>query len=290
MKPGKPSYTAEGAAAIRALETLAPAHRRVFEDRYALALLSTARRIRMLPGIRHVIAHLVESKLPGVMAFAAGRARWMDDRLMRAAPSLDQIVLLGAGYDTTFARHPDLAERLAYFEVDHPDTQISKMERIARRRDVFGEAFDRVRTVAVDFQREDLETRLLEEGYRADARTCFIWSGVTMYLDREAVEETLRVIGRAAPGSHVLFDAVVKREFERPEYEKAREMFRKWGEAIRFTIDTEDVKDLLGRFGLEVAEITEGPALQEMYFAKDDPRRIQPGGILVHGRRIGGQA
>ena len=286
MKVGKPSYTAEGAAAIRALETLAPARFRVFEDRYALALLSTARRIRMLPGIRQVIVRLVEKKLPGVMAFTVGRARWFDERLLAIAPGIEQIVLLGAGYDTTFARHPDLVGRLAYFEVDHPDTQVSKMERVARHRDLFGDAFDVVRTVGVDFEREDLEARLLEEGYHPDRRTCFVWSGVTMYLDRAAVEGSLRLIGRAAPGSHVLFDAVVKREFERPEYARARAIFQKWGEAIRFTIDPEDVKDLLGRFGLEVAEITEGPALREMYFAKDDPRRIQPGGILVHGRRV----
>jgi len=285
MRPGRPSYTAEGAAAIRALETLAPAHFRVFEDRYALALLSTARRIRMLPGIRHLIVRMVERKLPGVIAFTAARARWIDERLLAAAPAVDQIVFLGAGYDTTFARHPELAERLAYFEVDHPDTQISKMERIARRRHVFGETFDRVRPVAVDFQREDLETRLLEEGYRPDARTCFVWSGVAMYLDREAVERTLRVIGKAAPGSHLLFDALVKREFERSEYARARAIFQKWGEAIRFTIDPEDVKEFLGRFGLEVVDLTEGPALREMYFAKEDPRRIQPGGIVVHGRR-----
>ncbi len=286
MKPGKPSYTAEGAAAIRALETLRPPRSRVFEDRYARALVGTARRIRMLPGIRQFMFRLIESQLPGVMAFAAARARWMDDRLLAAAPALDQIVFLGAGYDTTFARHPELPERLAYFEVDHPDTQVSKKERVARRRDLFGDSFDLVRTVAVDFQREELEARLLEEGYRPDRRTCFIWSGVTMYLDREAVEKTLGLIGKAAPGSHVLLDAVVKREFERPEYAKARQIFAKWGEAIRFTIDPEDVKDLLGPFGLEVAELTDGPALRDMYFAQDDPRRIQPGGLLVHGRRV----
>lgn len=285
MKPGQPSTTAEGAAAIRAFETLGPRHRRVFEDRFALALLSTARRIRLLPGIRHVIVRLVERKLPGVIAFTAARARWIDDRLLAAAPALDQIVILGAGYDTTFARHPDLTERLAYFEVDHPDTQASKKARIARRRDVFGDSFERVRTVSIDFEREDLETRLLAEGYRPERRTCFIWSDVTMYLDREAVEATLRVIGKAAPGCHLLFDAVVKSEFERPEYARARAIFQKWGEAIRFTIDPEDVKGLLGRFGLEVVELTEGPALREMYFAKNDPRRIRPGGILVHGRR-----
>ena len=285
MKPGQPSTTAEGAAAIRALETLGPRRGRVFEDRYAFALLSLRRRLHMLPGIRHLIVRSVERKLPGVIAFTAARARWIDERLLAAAPAVDQIVFLGAGYDTTFARHPELAERLAYFEVDHPDTQISKMERIARRRGAFGETFDRVRTVAVDFQREDLEARLLEEGYRADRRTCFIWSGVTMYLDREAVEGTLRVIGKAALRSQLLFDALVKREFERPEYARARAMFQKWGEAIRFTINPEDVKEFLGRFGLEVAELTEGPALREMYFAKNDPRRIRPGGILVHGRR-----
>jgi O-methyltransferase involved in polyketide biosynthesis len=110
VKPGKPSYTAEGAAAIRALETLTPGPRRVFEDAYAIALLSTARRIRMLPGIRHVIARLVERNLR-VMAHAGRAAGSTPSDRHRTGDRADRA--RGAGYDTTFLRHPDSTGRPA---------------------------------------------------------------------------------------------------------------------------------------------------------------------------------
>lgn len=282
MKPGRPSYTAEGAAALRALEgTRRPGHR-VFEDPYAKAFLTLRTRWRLWPGTRSLAERLIERVLPGVISFTAVRVRWMDDLLVRLAPELEQIVILGAGYDTTFARHPEFLQRLDYFEVDHPTTGAAKKARIALRPDIFGDMFSRVRTVHVDFEREDLLERLRANGYDPSRRTAYVWSGVTMYLERPAVESTLRIIGQSAPGSHLIADLVARRGLGDARSSRSLRYFQKRGEPIRFLIDPGEIKQFIAPFGLEVEEIAVGEALRERYFAADDPRRLTKYGYLLH--------
>jgi methyltransferase (TIGR00027 family) len=284
MRPGRPSFTAEGAAAIRALETIRPARLRVFEDPFAHAFLTGRTRWRTWPGVRRVIDRFLERTLPGVIPFAAARARWMDDLLVELAPEAEQIVFLGAGYDTTFARHPELPRRLAYFEVDHPDTGSAKRARIAARPDLFGDAYERVRTVTVDFERESLLERLEGQGFSLAKRTIYVWSGVIPYLERAAVESTLRLLARSAPGSHIIADLVAARGLKDPSAQRSLRYFKKLGESIRFMMDPEDLKTIIGPIGLQVESVVMGDVLRDRYFAPEDPRRVSRFAYLIHLR------
>ena len=64
----------------------------------------------------------------------------------------------------------------------------------------------------LDFERDDLIATLTEHGYRADARTFFIWEGVTQYLTEDAVRATLGALQGAPPGSRLVF-TYVRRDF-----------------------------------------------------------------------------
>ncbi|MDP3939208.1 MAG: class I SAM-dependent methyltransferase [Deltaproteobacteria bacterium] len=284
MKPGRPSFTAEGAAAIRALETLRPLRLRIFEDPYASAFLSRRTRWRTWVGLRLLIERLMERALPGVIPFTVARARWMDDLLVELAPRAEQIVILGAGYDTTFARHPELPRRLAYFEVDHPDTGQAKRARIAARPELFGDSYDKVRSVAVNFERENLIERLGENGFDLGKQTVYVWSGVIPYLERSAVESTLRQLARSASGSHIMADLVAARGLKHKHASRTLRYFKKLGESIRFMMDPEDLKTIIAPVGLHVESVVMGESLREMYFKPEDPRRVSKFAYLVHLR------
>ena len=60
--------------------------------------------------------------------------------------------------------------------------------------------------VPADFEKEDWLTRLIDAGFNPSQPALFIWEGVILYLDREAVEDTLRKIAGTARGSVVAFD------------------------------------------------------------------------------------
>lgn len=67
--------------------------------------------------------------------------------------------------------------------------------------------------------------RLTAAGFDPGERTLFLWEGVTMYLDRAAVEDTLRKIASTAQRSVVAFDYFITDVLE------SRALYRRYGRA-----------------------------------------------------------
>jgi methyltransferase (TIGR00027 family) len=68
---------------------------------------------------------------PGPRASAIARTKLIDDLIREASPVIDQLVILGAGYDTRAHRLGCLSDRAVY-EIDHPSTQGYKRAVLAR--------------------------------------------------------------------------------------------------------------------------------------------------------------
>ena len=56
--------------------------------------------------------------------------------------------------------------------------------------------------VPADFEQEDWLAQLVRAGFDPHRPALFLWEGVIVYLDRAAVEETLRKIAGTAPVSY----------------------------------------------------------------------------------------
>ena len=133
--------------------------------------------------------------------FVAVRHRFAEDVIAEAvARGVRQVVVLGAGLDTFAYRHTH--EGLRVYEVDFPATGAWKRQRLTEA----GIAVpDSVTYVGVDFERDDLMSRLTEGGFDASSPAEFLWLGVVPYLSREAVAATLRAVA-TVPGAEVVFD------------------------------------------------------------------------------------
>ena len=83
------------------------------------------------------------------------------------------------------------------FEVDLP-VNIDRKKAAVQR--ALGALPASVRLVPLDFEHDDLIAALAEHGYRADARTFFIWEGVTQYLTDDAVRATLDAAAAGGAG------------------------------------------------------------------------------------------
>lgn len=113
-----------------------------------------------------------------------------------------QYVICGAGMDTFAFRNENPHIRI--FEIDHPDTQRYKLERI---RKLEWNIPANVRYVAVDFSKDDMAAKLKQAGYDPAAPTFFAILGVTYYLTLPVFEETLeRISAIASFGSKLVFD------------------------------------------------------------------------------------
>lgn len=133
------------------------------------------------------------------------RARYAEDCLEQAIKfGAEQYVILGAGFDTFAFRRKDLLGNLHVFELDHPATQSSKKERIQQQG---WDLPDELHFIPIDFLNEDLPTVLKHSSFDCTKRTFFSWLGVTYYLTKEALYQTLRSLSEIAPArSSVVFD------------------------------------------------------------------------------------
>jgi methyltransferase (TIGR00027 family) len=128
------------------------------------------------------------------------RSRVAEDVIeQQARVGVDQYVILGAGLDTFAYRgsHPDLR----VYEVDHQATQAWKRQRLVE----LGMATPaNLVFVEIDFERQGLRDVLKESGFEFERRAVFSWLGVTMYLTRDAISQTLATIALGAAGTRVV--------------------------------------------------------------------------------------
>ena len=135
MREGRASRTAEHNALFRALESALPERRRLFEDFLARAFLgrpfALVARLAALPGLRDLLPAFVDGRWPGVRSSVVARTRLIDDTIAASLGRTEQLVVLGAGFDSRAYRLPGLAG-IRVFEVDHPDTQADKRAALER--------------------------------------------------------------------------------------------------------------------------------------------------------------
>jgi methyltransferase (TIGR00027 family) len=187
---------------------------------------------------------------------ASARMTFFDAAVDRYLAGIAQFVILGAGFDTRAFRLPKDV-RVRSFEVDAPKTQAVKRE-ILERADIDSTG---VTFVAADFEKEDWLTRLVDAGFDPGKPALFLWEGVMTYLDKEAVEATLRKIASTAKGSVVAFDYFTTEPLESKAlyWRYARAGTRAAGEPLKFGVDStppsrERLAELLRSCGLALVE------------------------------------
>jgi methyltransferase (TIGR00027 family) len=196
------------------------------------------------------------------------RTRLIDDAIAASLGRIEQLVILGAGFDSRAYRMPGL-RRITVFEVDHPDTQTTKRRVLGR---VLATPPEHVRFVAIDFQKLDLASAMAEAGYRESARTFILWEGVTNYLTEAAVDATLRWCSRASPGSLVLFTYVHRDVLTRPHlFAGTKNLFaslERVGERLTFGLEPGELGAFLAARGLSLESDVGAAEYRERYFGE----------------------
>jgi methyltransferase (TIGR00027 family) len=273
MKTGQESQTA-----VLTCMGRAAAHGRTkvaaFSDPTALQLLPDEARARVerfragevQPGLRGVVE---QKLLAGLCQLMVPRTVAIDESLHGAA--CPQVVILGAGLDGRAWRMPELRDAKV-FEVDHPDSQRAKRERVAALAPVSRD----VRFVPVDFERDRLDDALAAAGHDPSRPTAWVWEGVVMYLTKPDVEATLGVIEqRSAAGSSLVV------AYRSPAFLlQVASLVVAWsGEPHRSTYKVEEMRALLAQFGFGVTRDEDLPSVALRLSA-------EPGGKALQHMRI----
>lgn len=277
MKKRQSSVTAEGIALVRAMESERPANERICYDPYAKYFSSSA--LMLLARFFLKIGY-AEKRGPGAYEFLVTRCRHIDEYLQSSlAKGIQQLVILGAGYDSRAYRFEALKRGIKVFEVDHPATQAKKVERLIK---VFRALPDHVVYVPVDFQTQTLEEQLCGSGYEAHAKTLFIWEGVIEYLTPEAVDRTLAfVTNRSGAGSSIIFDyvyaSVIEGRVKRGEAASMARSSRFTGEGLVFGIEEGTIEEFLSQRGFHQVQNATSRELDRLYLTgANQGRHVAP--------------
>jgi methyltransferase (TIGR00027 family) len=187
-------------AAIRAMES-----RRkdgLFTDPYADKLAGDTG--------RELLAAAIAESGERSMVQIVVRTRFLDDALLRAVRSAEQLVILAAGMDAR-------AYRLAWpdgttvYELDQPAV-------IATKDDLLADDEPRCRRVGVGVDlADDWPAALTAAGFDTDTPTVWLIEGLLQYLDEDAVRTLFdRVNSLSAPESTLVYDVVGKTLLESP--------------------------------------------------------------------------
>ena len=281
MQDGKASRTAQYMAFFRALETQGRPARRLFDDPYALALLSgtlrTFARFARFPMLGRLVHGVLELGWPYTRSSGVVRTRAIDDWVRQGIRGgARQLVLLGAGFDSRGLRLEE-AKAIAVFEVDHPATQREKEKRLQV---YIGRLPANIRYIAVDFERDHLERKLIEAGFEPGIPSVVVWEGVISYLTESAVESTFTLLARLlAPSSSLIFTYMHKGALDGSRPFPGASRWRSWvrfsGEPFIYGLDPNTLAGMLKPLGFLLQSDASTEEIAEQYCPPLD--RKEPG-------------
>lgn len=202
-------------------------------------------------------------------ATMVARSGFIEDLVTsQSQQGIRQYILLGAGLDTFAQRRPDITSRLAVYEVDQPDTQAWKQQRLKE------EGYplpDGLHFVAVDFEQDFWWEALLQAGFDTTLPAVVACTGVTLYLTREAISATLRQVATLAPGSTLAMTFYLPMELmdeeDRPLQAIAEKGARESGTPFVSFFAPHEVIHLAQQAGFKDAKLITDKDLARQYFA-----------------------
>jgi methyltransferase (TIGR00027 family) len=144
-----------------------------------------------------------------ISALIGARCEFLDKAIFDRVSAGDQVVILGAGWDTR-AYGLLRGKEVKIFEVDTPATQAVKLSAIEKT----GLDASHVTFVFCDFNRQSWLDALKENGFEPNKRTFILWEGVTMYLEEHAIQSTLQTVSALPKGSAIAFDFISREWLE----------------------------------------------------------------------------
>jgi len=227
---------------------------------------------------------------PGAFEFMIARTAFFDRIVEQALiTKTRQIVFIGAGYDSRPYRFEKSILDTSIYELDTNPT-LQRKQLCLQQANI--PQSKQISYVPVDFDSDNLSTKLQEAGFSRDKRTLFVWEGVTYYLSAEVVDNMLLVLKHnSLPGSSLCFDyaALSRKALEERNAKQLREHLSSQhpDEPTKFGIAAGEIEPFLARHGFEVIEHLSADDMNKAYLNFDDQAeigKVPPLFCLVHAK------
>lgn len=249
QKIAEPDNTAVRTALWRALHVQLDAKPPIFEDEIGLKLVAPPDDWQQRPDMDPDFTR-------GVRLSIVARARFVDDLIIEESKrGISQYVILGAGLDTFAQRRPDIASKLQTYEIDQPGTLAWKQKRL---KELGFDVPENLHFVPVDFEISSWWKQLLKAGFDIHKPAVIACTGVSMYLTKDAVLDTLRQIATLAPGSKLAMTFILPLEMideaDKPLQQISEKGARNAGTPFVSFFSPHEILELAHRAGLKEAK------------------------------------
>ncbi len=241
----KISETAIAIASLRALSNYETDVTVQSHDEFAELFLPEDRQtaLRTLNSREQIKQHIPK----GMYEYVIARAKYFDGVFVDAIKNpLEQIVLLGAGYDSRPYRFHSLITTTRIFELDMKPTQDHKL---ACLRQHHMDIHHNISFIPMNFETEDPIAMLYQYGYDNGKQTLFLWEGVTFYLSRDTVTRMLKTLKEhSGSRSRICFD------FQTIQHERDLIQTGLQEEVIQFGIESGNIVNFVNAHQYRVVE------------------------------------
>jgi len=205
----------------------------------------------------------------GIYQYVIARTKYIDNVFIESIKKgIDQVVILGAGFDSRAIRLLDEKDRVKVYEIDIHTTISAKLKQYKKRKiklpnnDIL---------IPVDFEKENIISKLNEYGFNKDKKTLFVLEGLIMYLSEYTIKDTFSFItDYSSQGSIMVFDyvhaSVLRLENKYYGENAIYNRVKKDNEQWIFGIDESKINNFLMNFNLSLAEQLNSQEMEERYF------------------------
>jgi methyltransferase (TIGR00027 family) len=192
MTTKQPDNTALRTALWRALHVLTDDKPYIIEDKVGYDLIKPEKDWQERPDMKYT---------KRLRASIVARARFVEDLAKeQIGKGVTQYIILGAGLDSFAQRNTEIISQVDIYEIDQSNTLTWKEEKLVENGYKIP---DNLHFVPVDFETSSWWTELLNKGFDTTKTTLVSCTGVTLYLTKEAIVDTLKKMTSLASGSTI---------------------------------------------------------------------------------------
>ena len=196
------------------------------------------------------------------------RTRFIEDFAKeQIKKGIKQYIILGSGLDTFAQRNPEIITAIDIFEIDQADTLAWKEEKLTETGYTISQ---NLHFVPVNFESSSWWEELLKNKFDIHSKTFVSCSGVTLYLTKEAIVDTLHKLTLLSSGSSIAIAFYLPLELldeeDRPMQEIANKGAKESGTPFVSFFLVEEVEEIAKEAGLKNIQTISSTDMIDRYF------------------------
>jgi len=219
--------------------------------------------------------------IPGITLHYVLRKRFIEEQTLKAIKNgFNQIIILGAGFDTLAWRFHKQYPNTNFIEIDHPATSAEKAKALLQN-EYKPLNFN---VLPVDFKEQNLRDSLQSfVSFDPKKTTLFICEGVLMYLVQSEVKQLLADIKHlTGKGSSLVLTCVEPMDSPHNNTGKLLKIYLKLkGESLNWSIEHENLEAFLVDCGYKLEELATSETFKSNYLAQNHKSRLHQGEYIA---------